>query len=531
MAIKIRKPDCLALLLIAVFLVAGLLALHQYGIVFDSPKNFDEGKTNLNFLLTRKTPPLMDQIMISFQIHGALFFMAADGMARIWNERFHLLGPIEARHLILPVLSAFLAGWLYTFLKRYRGAGTALLAIAFFLTYPRFIGHTFNNIKDIPLLAFFSLALMSFYDWVKTGRWRNLYTFFAALGATACIKSYAVIIPVILGIWFLLLTVRAWPAKDEHFRNAVLLRIKSMKFVLHCAAGAALVLIMIALLYMPVIWGLPDVQGYLASKWSFFKGIALREKPIWNIYSLTQIFYVTPVVMLAFAALGFVRVLLKRKKEALDLLWIVWFLVPVLLPCTPFFNVYGGIRLFFVFLIPFSVFTALGVLWLAGEAAKIFKTGKKYPALVLSALLFGTNLAGIVSTHPYEDTFFNALAGGLKGAQTKGIPFAYDYWLSSYREAMRWINANAHPKAMVWTIHAEGLDLLDYYDLRKDLRRWYIVKLPLPSNSYVIFPEVPALPGFDAGRKTQLLRNLKTATKVYRISRQGAVILTIYYKP
>ena len=58
-------------------------------------------------------------------------------------------------------------------------------------------------------------------------------------------------------------------------------------------------------------------------------------------------------------------------------------------------------------------------------------------AAVLITLL---PLGPMYRLHPYEMTYFNRLTGGLAGAVGR---YETEYWITSYREAIEWINADA----------------------------------------------------------------------------------------
>lgn len=65
-------------------------------------------------------------------------------------------------------------------------------------------------------------------------------------------------------------------------------------------------------------------------------------------------------------------------------------------------------------------------------------------ALVL--LVLAPGIVGIVRLHPYEYIYYNELVGGVRGAFRS---FEMDYWCTSYREAMDWINKAAPPNALI----------------------------------------------------------------------------------
>jgi hypothetical protein len=76
--------------------------------------------------------------------------------------------------------------------------------------------------------------------------------------------------------------------------------------------------------------------------------------------------------------------------------------------------------------------------------------------LVAALLLPGP--AGILRLHPYEYVYFNELAGGVHGAFRR---YELDYWATSYREAMDYINRQASPGA--WIAVGSARELFDDY--------------------------------------------------------------------
>jgi hypothetical protein len=249
-------------------------------------------------------------------------------------------------------------------------------------------------------------------------------------------------------------------------------------------------------------------------------------------YPWIQVFYLIPILTLMAAAFGLGRTLWRRTGEALPVLMLLWFFTVLLVACTPLFPVYHGIRLFMVFLVPFFYFSAQGVMGAAELLGRIPGVNKNRAAGILGTILIATQITGIVLTHPYETTFFNALAGGLKGAQEKRLPDASDYWLTSYREAVAWINRNAPPYSSLWLPSIDDFYLVRFYPLRSDLKFDYVRTIPLPGRSFLFLTPGEtcwANVGPDARKKIEA--EAARMEKTHTIKRQGGEILTVYYKP
>ena len=66
--------------------------------------------------------------------------------------------------------------------------------------------------------------------------------------------------------------------------------------------------------------------------------------------------------------------------------------------------------------------------------------------MALAGLLLSPSLAGIMELRPYEYVYYNHLVGGTNGSADL---FPHDYWCTSYREAMEWVNETAPRGAKV----------------------------------------------------------------------------------
>ena len=110
---------------------------------------------------------------------------------------------------------------------------------------------------------------------------------------------------------------------------------------------------------------------------------------------------------------------------------LLWFLLPffyVILRRPP---MYDGYRHFLFILPPVFVFIALGF--------QVILDYLRRPVLLalLSVGLIIPGVIGLITTHPYEYTYYNSLVGGTGGAFRS---FDTDFWLTCYREQMVTVN-------------------------------------------------------------------------------------------
>jgi hypothetical protein len=115
---------------------------------------------------------------------------------------------------------------------------------------------------------------------------------------------------------------------------------------------------------------------------------------------------------------------------------ITWLLVPLLGLIVIGIGAYHNIRQLHFVLVPMFLVAAIG---LDGLMAAV---RRRWAQALLLGLVLLPGVAGIVRLHPYEYTYFNALAGGTAGAEGE---YGLDYWCTSYREAMAYVNEVAQP--------------------------------------------------------------------------------------
>jgi hypothetical protein len=123
--------------------------------------------------------------------------------------------------------------------------------------------------------------------------------------------------------------------------------------------------------------------------------------------------------------------------------WIVvliWFVLPLATQLLLAVLVFDNTRHFMYMMPAIFILSSVGLDAVLGYL--------KHRALKTAAiaLLLLPGIAGIVRLHPYEYTYYNSLAGGPRGAFRS---YEMDYWCTSYREAILYVNEVAAPDAEV----------------------------------------------------------------------------------
>lgn len=164
--------------------------------------------------------------------------------------------------------------------------------------------------------------------------------------------------------------------------------------------------------------------------WHFFPVLLLLE--------LTEPLVIMTLFGLLLTGLTFLKK--SRSQKIFHVVVIVWFFVPFITNVVVRLSNYGNFRHYLFAIPPLFIFAGTAYEWLLtifrGKVAKV----------VLTATILIPGIVSIANLHPYEYIYFNNFIGGAGNAQ--GV-FELDYWCTSYREAMEFVNKEATLNARV----------------------------------------------------------------------------------
>jgi hypothetical protein len=164
--------------------------------------------------------------------------------------------------------------------------------------------------------------------------------------------------------------------------------------------------------------------------WHFF--------PVLLFLELTEPLVVLTLFGLLLMGLTFVE---KSRSQKIFLVIVnVWFFIPFFGNVVMRLSNYGNFRHYLFAIPPLFIFAGIAYEWLLkisrGKGAKV----------LITAVILIPGIASIANLHPYEYIYFNNFIGGVDNAQ--GV-FELDYWCTSYKEAMEFVNREATLNARV----------------------------------------------------------------------------------
>ena len=439
-------PHWGALLALALFLIAGLAVLDDYGVTIDEPWQRRTALESIGYLLGDWNALPKDHN----RFYGAAFEIPLVLAERVFGVE-GVRGVYLSRHLIAHLF--FLTGGLFAYLLAFRLFGSRLLALsamALFLCTPRLYAHSFFNSKDIPFLTMFMAALFLTHRAFR----RDALMAFALLGVGVGLLANLRIMGVVLPA-----AVAALRALDL----AVASGWGERKRVLLTTGAFALSSMLAAYILSPYLWEAPVVRAvewwttlsqHPSVRLELFRG-ALRSNVDFSVEYILRWFSITsPPFALLLGCAGAAALLaaaVKAPRKALRsdglrfaLLLIGCLAAPVLAVGALGANVYDGWRHLYFLWAPFSLLAALGLRWLGRAFGQT-----RFRAIVYSAAGGGlaSTLVSMALIHPNEQVYFNFLVDRVEPGHLRAQYFL-DNLGHPARQAFEWILAE-RPKEEV----------------------------------------------------------------------------------
>ena len=203
----------------------------------------------------------------------------------------------------------------------------------------------------------------------------------------------------------------------------------------------------------PYLWGAPiprlleSIQeaGSFSSLETLFQGViqASENMPIHYLPYLLMVQLTEPALLLIL--LGIIILIGKWRRKEVERAYLLligaWFAVPMLAEIVLRVPIYDNFRQFLFIVPPFILISGWG-------AAYLYERLKpNWVAVTILVIMLLPGIVGIVRLHPYEYVYYNAIVGGVNGAYGK---YELDYWCTSLKEAMGFLNENAKPNSTVY---------------------------------------------------------------------------------
>jgi len=477
-----------------IYLIINLIILKDYGLSWDYHYHYYAGLYHLG----RKVPQVSEPNDISFSLpdprltvedpFGPLIQIVPSLSQVIFTEKLNVLPPDISYNLPMVIFGSLGILVFYFFLYEAFNFQIALISSVFLALNPSFFGYLHNNMKDIPNIFSFTLAIWLFWRLVKYKNLKSLLLASLGFALAFDVKINSVFIPVICGLYYFI----SYRRKLFHRNNIVILSYFIMAPIFALS------------LWWP-FWKDPLGKLIELPKFYSFNTINMPVLIFGKIYKSginIPLYYpylylaiTTPLPIFILSVHGFIIAIFNSiKKQKNFVLLILWFFIPLLRYLSPKTGAIDGVRHFMEVLAPLSAFAGISF-WLMNNYIK--KMLPRISPFPLTSLFFMLVLSvNIVKFHPYQTSFFNSFVGGIRGAQGK---FDIDFWGTPQKEAVLWLNNNAPENSSVYIVMAQSTaatylrpDLRNFVNKKSIAESDYLILLNRQSffNIYNISPEI-----------------------------------------
>jgi tetratricopeptide (TPR) repeat protein len=376
----------------------------------------------------------------------------------------------RVRHFICALTGA--AGIIFIGLLGLRLAGGAcgLLSMLLLFLSPRYLGHSMNNLKDIPFAVGYLVAIFYFirlFDRYPVVKLRHMIGAVAGIVLALGTRSGGLLLfPYLLmygGLFYIL-----WVGWKEFYKFLKHRKeIENILLLLLLVLGAGYLLSILCWPYAldrpftNVLASLREFTNLSIGLRTIFEGKQVMSNMLpWH-YAPKYLLIASPLIVVVGWAGYMILVAARRKHFTLNAFFLLFALIfPVFWVIHKNSNLYGGIR-HMLFVMPVMVVLAAycwtSLLSLSSKAIRV-------ASLVVLAALLALPLRHVARNHPNEYIYFNELIGGLHGAYGD---YETDYYYNSLKEAADWFKENVDYRGRPVTIITNHSANMQYY-FRKD---------------------------------------------------------------
>lgn len=405
----------------------------------------------------------LDQPKTALHLYGGIVHTVAEAIC----QTFNIGNYFEARHFIggfIGALGVLFAGLLGL---RWGGGLCGLMSILLMFFTPRFLGHSMNNLTDIPFAVGYLMSVyftIRLFDYYPCFRLREMVGLIVGVLLSLGTRSGGLILFPMLFMYAGLFYVLRYGIGEFYKFGKYRKKIYDILFVLVIVVMAGY---LVSILLWPfalqapvgnVLKSLAQFTNYGTGLRTIFAGQQMMSNMLPWYYAPAYLLIGIPVV----TVLGFFAYLLyllvNRKAFSLIAYFLLFAAVfPVFWVVYKNSNLYGGIR-HLLFVMPVLVVIAARFWSLAAACSR-----KAVKIVAVALFIVGLSLPALhmARNHPNDYVYFNEFVGGIDGAYGD---YETDYYYNSMKNAADWFHKNVEiPRDRKIKIVTNHSAILSYY--------------------------------------------------------------------
>ncbi len=448
------------LIILLVFILLPLLSLNA-GISGDEPVHYQQAEYVNNYFSSNKT----DQAALNTPYTNLKYYgQVLDNISYRLNTLLNSHSPYTTRHFLAALTGALLILFSGLITVSLGGYSAGIITVLFLLLSPRILGHSLNNLKDVPFALGYLMTLWGLVESVKIFpkiKLSHMSALTIGFGIAFGIRAGGLIIIPMVFLFSFLNWIKYNYGKDFKTWLPWWTGIK----IFSALTLAISVGYLLGILYWPYALQDPLRNPFESLKMMTNYEVSIRQvfngEWIWSeklpwFYGLKWIIISSPIVILA----GFVIhiVFIKRLSWVITALLFFACLFPVFWTILKGSNLYGGWRqLLFVYPL-ICIISALGWWWLYSRFKPLL-----LKLLFVGILVFGLSGPALhtIRNHPVEYAYFNQFVGGIN--HVNGI-YETDYYFHGVKRATKWLEKRiSESENFVPVTVASNFPISEYY--------------------------------------------------------------------
>ena len=414
-----------------------LLISRDAGITCDEVLHYNQSVSVYNYFATHgENQSALNTPVTNLKYYGQSY----DNLVTILIKWFNIENIYGFRHLMSSI-----AGWLVILITALfavwlAGYRAGILAMILFAVSPTFIGHTQNNLKDIPFALGYiasTFYTLKFFVSGKKNSILNIILLTASIAFSISIRAGGLLLICYLFFFFFLFYIFKY-LRDKQI-DIIEIRTKLIWITTITIISWLLSILLWPFALQSPVKNVLESYNVMAHFPDTFRQI-FEGKVEWSDYMpwyyLPKSMSITiPLIVLTGLALFgiFSRLLFKNGKVVLYGFVIFTVLFPLVFVVYEKSNMYSSWRQFLFVYPGIVLIAAIGFHYFFEDLKrKYFMWG----AVAWFAVLSIHPLKFMITNHPYYYLYYNQLVGGLKGAYAN---YETDYYYVSQTEASEWL--------------------------------------------------------------------------------------------
>lgn len=373
-----------------------------------------------------------------------LYGQSFDLLTYAFNKWFHVDNIYESRHVMNSVFGWFAILFCALIAVEIAGWTSGILALLLLFFSPGFLGHSFNNPKDITFAMAYIFAIYAMIRFIKKLpkiNIKSLVLVFLSTGFAISIRIGGLMLIAYLFLFVGLYCLYAVPFKQLFSKDGMQLIRKLFIFLIATSIAAYI----LGILFWPFgleapmsnpLKALTMMTNFGSSIKQTFEGVQIWSDQVPWYYSSKYILISVPIVVIIGFITSFIYLLIKKQQKInlfLELILLFAIIFPLFYIVYKHSNVFGGWRHVMFVYPPLVSLSAVGF----GILHRHIKNKKAvYFFFLILALLFINPVKHIIKNYPYQYVYFNELVGGVKGAYGQ---YETDYYYNSLKASSEWL--------------------------------------------------------------------------------------------